>query len=166
MNWVKIGDATASTKYINETAQKIKPEGARRSRRVEPGDFLLSNSMSFGRPYIMGTSGCIHDGWLVLKDSDGVFDQDYLYCFLSSPAAYAQFDRLAAGSTVRNLNIELVERTSVPVPSLAEQRQLASDVEDLGAEIAELERVQRRKLALLAELKQSLLARAFGGDLL
>src|SRR5207249_135785 len=67
INWIKIGDATASTKYIYRTEEKIKPDGVKRSRLVNDGDFLLSNSMSFGRPYIMRTTGCIHDGWLVLS---------------------------------------------------------------------------------------------------
>jgi type I restriction enzyme, S subunit len=60
INWIKIGDATASSKYIYQTEEKITPEGVKRSRLVKPGDFLLSNSMSFGRPYIMRTTGCIH----------------------------------------------------------------------------------------------------------
>ena len=60
INWIKIADASASSKYIYETKEKIKPEGISKSRLVQEGDFLLSNSMSFGRPYIMRTSGCIH----------------------------------------------------------------------------------------------------------
>ena len=107
INWIKISDATASTKYIYKTKEKIKPEGIKRSRLVHDGDFLLSNSMSFGRPYIMRTTGCIHDGWLVLSDKSGLYDQDYLYHFLGSDTAYRQFDARASGSTVRNLNIDI-----------------------------------------------------------
>ena len=62
VNWIMIGDAPEGSKYITATKRKIKPEGAKRSRSVKPGDFLLTNSMSFGRPYIMRASGCIHDG--------------------------------------------------------------------------------------------------------
>lgn len=116
VNWVKIGDASASSKYIYRTREKIKPTGVSRSRLVHSGDFLLSNSMSFGRPYIMRTSGCIHDGWLVLSKYEDSFDQDFLYLLLGSHFMYQQFDRLAAGSTVRNLNIELASRVSVPAP--------------------------------------------------
>src|SRR5208282_132801 len=124
INWVKISDATASSKYIYRTEEKIKPEGAKRSRIVADGDFILSNSMSFGRPYIMRTTGCIHDGWLLLRDKAHAFDPDYLYHFLGSPSAYRQFDNLAAGSTVRNLNIDLVKKVTVPLPSLAEQQRI------------------------------------------
>ena len=50
VNWIMIGDAPKGAKYITTTRKKIKPEGAKRSRSVKPGDFLLTNSMSFGRP--------------------------------------------------------------------------------------------------------------------
>ena len=136
INWIKIGDATASNKYIYETKEKIKPEGVSRSRLVKDGDFILSNSMSFGRPYIMRTTGCIHDGWLVLSDKCGKFDSDYLYHFLGSQEAYKQFDRLAAGSTVRNLNIDLVRGVRVPLPSLAEQQRIVGLLDEASAGLA------------------------------
>ena len=62
VNWIKIGDATEGSRFITSTKEKIIPEGVRKSRMVYKGDFILSNSMSFGRPYIMGVDGCIHDG--------------------------------------------------------------------------------------------------------
>lgn len=98
INWIKISDATASGKYIYETKEKIIPEGIQRSRFVKEGDFILSNSMSFGRPYIMATTGCIHDGWLVLSPKDESIDQNYLYYILGSPLVFKQFDSLAAGA--------------------------------------------------------------------
>src|SRR5262249_50130475 len=95
-----------------------------------------SNSMSFGRPYIMRTTGCIHDGWLVLRDKSGLFDQSYLYYFLSSSLAYGQFDRLAAGSTVRNLNTQLVSRVQVVLPPLSDQRRIVGILDQAFEAIA------------------------------
>lgn len=130
INWIKIGDATRSGKYIFETEEKIKPEGIARSRLVKEGDFLLSNSMSFGRPYILKTSGCIHDGWLVLSPDKKRVDQDFLYHLLGSPLIFDQFDRLAAGSTVRNLNIGLVQGVRVPLPPLEEQKRIVAVLDE------------------------------------
>jgi restriction endonuclease S subunit len=130
VNWIKISDASASSKYIYQTKEKIKPDGVKRSRFVNEGDFILSNSMSFGRPYIIRTSGCIHDGWLVLKDKSGLFDQDYLYYFLGSNTTYKQFDNLAAGSTVRNLNIDLVRGVKVILPPLLEQKRIVTILDE------------------------------------
>ena len=79
INWIKIGDASEGSKYITSTKERIKPEGVKKSRMVHKGDFILSNSMSFGRPYILNIDGCIHDGWLVIHDKNNVFDKSYLY---------------------------------------------------------------------------------------
>jgi type I restriction enzyme S subunit len=136
INWVKISDATASDKFIFETKQKIKRSGIAHSRLVNEGDFLLSNSMSFGRPYIMKTTGCIHDGWLVLSEYGKYFDQGFLYHLLSSPVVFEQFDKLAAGSTVRNLNIELASRVVLPIPPLPEQKRLVTLLDEAFESIA------------------------------
>jgi type I restriction enzyme, S subunit len=90
----------------------------KRSRVVQPGDFLLTNSMSFGRPYIMNTSGCIHDGWLVLSPRHQNVSPDFFYHSLGSDFVYAEFVRRAAGATVKNLNIDLVKSVQVPLPPL------------------------------------------------
>ena len=165
INWIKIGDATASGKYIYSTKQKIKPEGMQRSRLVKEGDFILSNSMSFGRPYIMATSGCIHDGWLVLSAKDNRVDQDFLYHLLGSPFAFNQFNSLAAGSTVRNLNIDLVSGVEIPLLPISEQRELVVTLDDLSSKCLTLESTYETKLKSLDELKKSLLQKAFSGEL-
>lgn len=126
VNWIKIGDAEEGSIYITHTKEKIKPEGTKKSRYVQPGDFLLSNSMSFGRPYILTIDGYIHDGWLVLRDENNIFDKKFLYALLSSSYASASFESLAAGSVVKNLNKDLVGSLTVPVPPMAEQKQYAS----------------------------------------
>ncbi|WAP69941.1 restriction endonuclease subunit S [Jiella pelagia] len=126
VNWIKIGDTEKGGRYIYSTEERIRPDGIKRSRWVDEGDFLLSNSMSFGRPYVLKTSGCIHDGWLVLKPDYERVDQDYLYYALSSPAAFRQFDSLAAGSTVRNLNINIVSGVTIPLPPLEEQKRIVA----------------------------------------
>lgn len=165
INWVKISDATASGKYIYSTEQRIDPSGAARSRMVHEGDFLLSNSMSFGRPYIMRTTGCIHDGWLVLRDSAQHLDQDYLYHVLGSNVVFEQFNRLAAGSTVRNLNIELASRVEIPVPPTSLQQQVANRMELVFENVCRLRSLYHRKLVALDALSQSLLHQAFTGAL-
>ena len=104
INWIKIGDAVEGSKYITSTSEKIKPEGMKKSRFVKKGDFILSNSMSFGKPYILGIDCCIHDGWLVIRDKENVFDKSFLYYYLGSERMYRQFEKLAAGGVVKNLN--------------------------------------------------------------
>ncbi len=130
INWIKIGDVEKGGKYIYSTKEKIIPEGESKSRRVYPGDFLLTNSMSFGRPYISKIEGCIHDGWLLIRNLNG-FDSDYLYYLLSSTYLYNQFIVKASGSTVDNLNIDKVKSAIIPLPPLSEQKRIVQKLEEI-----------------------------------
>lgn len=162
INWIKISDATSSEKYIYETKEKITRDGLRKTRVVNEGDFILSNSMSFGRPYIMKTTGCIHDGWLVLKQNGNkLFETEFLYYLLSSPYVFEQFNSLAAGSTVRNLNIALVSSVKVPIPSLAEQSTIVTILEEAFAGIAKAKANAEQNLKNVKELFESYLQNVF-----
>lgn len=130
MNWIKIGDVEKNGKYIEATKEKIIPEGVAKSREVYPGDFLLTNSMSFGRPYIAKLYGCIHDGWLVLRDSAKLFSIDFLYYLLSTDYAYNQFMMKATGSTVDNLNIEKVASAIIPLPPMNAQNKITLAIDN------------------------------------
>ena len=136
INWIKIGDTNDESMFITQTAQKILPEGMKKSRYVRPGDFLLSNSMSFGRPYILKIDGCIHDGWLVLRDKENVFDKRFLYYYLSSKPTYQKFKMMAVGGVVNNLNSEMVRGVDVPIPGKDEQVKIADVLDKISRIIA------------------------------
>ena len=157
INWIKIGDTTDSM-YITKTAQKIIPEGMKKSRYVKPGDFLLSNSMSFGRPYILQIDGCIHDGWLVLRDDSGLFDKRFLYYYLSAKTTYEKFKSMAVGGVVNNLNSEMVRNVEVPVPTRKEQ----SDVADLLDKLSTTIDRRKKELGLLDDLIKARFVEMFG----
>lgn len=158
VNWIMIGDASAGSKYIRATKKRIIPAGVSRSRTVKPGDFLLTNSMSFGRPYILETHGCIHDGWLVLSPKNDHVDSDYFYHLLGSPAIYGEFERLAAGATVKNLNIDLVKGVKVGLPPLDEQKRIAAILDQAD----ELRRKRQRGIDRLNQLGQAIFHEMFG----
>jgi type I restriction enzyme S subunit len=109
VNWVKIGDTKNVEKYIYKTNQKITKEGAKKSRFVDVGDFILSNSMSFGRPYIMKTQGYIHDGWFVFRLPENI-DAEFFWYLLVSPNVKEQFQGLASGAIVKNISGDLVKK--------------------------------------------------------
>lgn len=145
VNWIKIGDVGEEDKFIKSTEEKIVPEGVSRSRMVFRGDLILSNSMSYGRPYIMNIEGCIHDGWLVIQKYDRVFDRDYLYYALSSGLTMKQYVAMAAGSSVQNLNKEKVSKIVLPCPRISEQKSIAEVLSDIDTLIIDLKKLIRKK---------------------
>ena len=157
LNWVKIGDAPTMGNYITKTAEKIRPEGLSKTREVHPGDLVLSNSMSFGKPYIMGINGCIHDGWLLIRNEKQVYDLTFLCHLLGTQQMLAQYKSLAAGSTVNNLNKELVGSTVVSYPSMQEQIAIGAYLTSLD----DLITLHQRELEKLRNIKQSCLEKMF-----
>ena len=135
INWIKIGDTSKDEKYINSVKEKIRVEGVKKSRMVHKGDFLLTNSMSFGRPYILNVDGCIHDGWLVISPKGNAYIADFLYYLLSSTFAYDQFTEVASGGVVTNLNSDKVADTIFPLPPLAEQKRIVDAIEKAFAKL-------------------------------
>lgn len=159
LNWVKIGDAPEQGNYITKTAEKIKPEGLSKTREVHPGDLILSNSMSFGKPYIMGIDGCIHDGWLAIREVQKNFDLKFLCVLLGTKQMLEQYKSMAAGSTVNNLNKELVGNTTVCYPSMEEQKCLGEYFDKLDTLIT----LHQRKCDTLQILKKSMMQKLFAG---
>lgn len=158
LNWIKIGDSRANEKYITKTYEKIKPEGLNFTREVHKGDFILSNSMSFGRPYILKIDGCIHDGWLAINEYNKLFDIDFLYYLLSSSVVCLQFKSLAAGSGVLNLNKKLVGEIILNIPkTIDEQKAIAEILSDIDSEISELEAKRDKYIAIRQGMMQQLL---------
>lgn len=157
VNWIKIGDVKSGEKYINKTEEKIIPEGVSKSREVFSGDFILSNSMSFGRPYILNIDGCIHDSWLTIQSYDEFFDKEYLYYLLSSDMVFAQYISMAAGSSVKNLNKDKVSSLIVAIPAKSEQQKIAEALSDMDNLISSLEKLIEKKKTIKQGAMQELL---------
>ena len=125
VNWLKIGDVKETDKFFTHAKEKIKRSGIPKTREVNVGDLILSNSMSFGRAFITLIDGYIHDGWLRLRCDESRLDKEYLYYFLTSSLAQIQFKAIATGSVVNNLKSDTVKAIRIDLPSLEEQKKIA-----------------------------------------
>ena len=155
-NWIKIGDAPEYGNRITSTVQKIISDGLKKTRRVHVGDLILSNSMSFGKPYILDIDGCIHDGWLLIRDEKNNYNKLYLCYILGSEYMLRQYKKLAAGTGVNNLNKELVSNTKIIVPCLDEQQKIADFLSTIDTVIekqeATVEAWEERKKGVMQKL--------------
>lgn len=158
-NWIKIGDTKKDSKYITKTKFKIKLSGLNSTRLVKKGSLLLTNSMSFGEPYILKIDGCIHDGWVSLFDFRNVV-QEYLYYCLLSKVCRVQFERLTDGGVVQNLNIDKIASVKVVLFDLTEQKQIANFLDSKCSEIDATAEDIQKEIALLEDYKKSVIIEA------
>ncbi|SND58768.1 Type I restriction modification DNA specificity domain [Streptococcus pneumoniae] len=169
INWIKIGDTEKGEKYINNVKEKIKKSGLNKTRFVKKGTFLLTNSMSFGRPYILNVDGAIHDGWLAISNYENSLNKDYLFYILSSNVVYSQFLSLISGAVVKNLNSDKVASILIPLPPLSEQQRIIEAIESALEKVDEYAESYNRLEQLDKEfpdkLKKSILQYAMQGKL-
>ena len=147
VNWIKIGDVEPDAKYITKSNERITEEGVKKSRFLHAGDFILSNSMSFGRPYILKIDGCIHDGWISMSGFEGYVNSDYLYHVLNTHGIQSYWKSKANdGGAMSNLNSDIVNATPIPIPSLQRQQEIVSILDTFESMITNLkEEIAARK---------------------
>lgn len=137
--WIKIGDTKTRSKYVVSTAQRITVDGAKKSRVLKKGDFIISNSMSYGRPYILGIDGAIHDGWASISDFGDTLNSDFLYHFLTSNVVQDYWDSKINSGSVSNLNADIIKSLSIPILPLPIQEEIVNILDKFTALEAELE---------------------------
>ena len=133
MPWVKIADATViSSRYISSTSEYIIKEGISKSRIVHPGDLIVSNSATPGLPKFMAIEACVHDGWLIIRDLDGIDKVFLYYVFIN---IRRRLSNQANGSVFMNLKTDIVKDFVIKLPTLDDQRRIASILSSLDRKI-------------------------------
>lgn len=148
VNWIKIGDTKNCINYtISTTEEKITYEGAEKSRYVNSGELILANSMTYGKAYLLEISGCIYDGWFVLRDYEQYFDKKFLLYQLNSEILQQQYQKLSAGGIVLNISSDIVYQTNIFHTSIEEQNKIAECLNSIDELIsAQTEKIEALKL--------------------
>lgn len=157
LNWLKIADVNKKSKYVVSTKEKVLVTALSKTRVVNKGDLIMSNSMSFGRPYILKIKSCIHDGWIAITEINEKIYRDYLYYVILSPTSQSYFLNNAAGSGVLNLNADIIKLLPIPFPDHVEQKKIA----DLLSSVDDLIAVQGEKIEDLKSHKKGLMQQIF-----
>jgi type I restriction enzyme S subunit len=157
VNWIKIGDTKGVDNFkIENVSEKITLDGAKHSRKVEIGEIILANSMSFGKSYILNISGCIYDGWFVLREYEEVFNKMFLIQLLNSDYLQEQYNTLSTGGVVQNISSEIVYSTFLLKPSIDEQTKIANFFSSIDEKIelvnTQIQDTQEYKKGLLQQM--------------
>ena len=153
--WVKISDATSSgSRFIDSTNEYIKEDGKEKSRFIEKGTLILSNSATPGIPKIMGIDACVHDGWLIIDEFKNVTQEFLYYSFIY------ERDRLlnlSNGSVFRNLKTDIVKNYEINLPGVNEQKAIAKVLSDLDEKIETNNKINKK----LEEMAQAIFKQWF-----
>lgn len=149
-------------KFITEEAH----QALTKQNKPRRGDILYTRVGSFGEAAIVNRDieFSVFVSLTLIKPKTHLLNS-FLKFHLNSPAIKLLASNSLSGSGVGNLNVGTVRKFPISVPPFNEQKAIVQKLDALSAETRRLEAVYQRKLAALAELKQSLLQRAFAGEL-
>lgn len=153
--WVRIADVSNSERYLEETTQTLSKLGASLSVKREPGDIFISIAGTVGKPIITHIKCCIHDGFVwfpYLRQNT-----EFLYYLFMSGQPYLGLGKMG---TQLNLNTETIGNIQIPLPPLPEQQTIAAYLDEKCGEINRAIDVQKKKIELLNELKQTIITDA------
>ncbi|MDM8546743.1 restriction endonuclease subunit S [Candidatus Venteria ishoeyi] len=93
-------------------------------------------------------------------------DIDLIFIMYAINAAKPEILSLRRGVRQKNLSLGKIKDIIIPIPDIAEQRNIVSEISALKEQVQRLEYIYQQKLTSLSELKQSLLQKAFSGELM
>lgn len=149
MPWIKISDATKSNnRFIISTKEFIKKDGVSKSRELQSGTLILSNSASPGIPKIVNINACVHDGWLIIDSFKKEFYNEFMFHYFEN--FRGKILNMGSGSIFKNLKTEYIKELLVAVPPeelLLKSKKLFKNISDQILENAK----QNQELASLRD---------------
>jgi type I restriction enzyme S subunit len=128
----------------------------------------LSSKMNIlGQPAFVERADVLHNQRIgrVNFKRDGLLPR-YLYYFLRTRKVSDKIKKTSTGTMVRHTAPQRILANIIPMPRLeAEQERIVAQLDGIEAKVNELELIHKKQLVALAELKQSILQRAFAGEL-
>lgn len=137
------------------------------SCKTEPGDILISLVGTIGKVLVLTESaeeGIINPRLVKLSLSDEI-DSYYIKIFIDSPEAHHFFSMFSHGGTMEILNLKILRSLPIALPPIEEQKEIVRRVESLFDLADKVEKQYQAAKQRTDRLTQSLLAKAFRGEL-
>ena len=161
VGWIRISDVTKTKKYLNSTEQYLSDEGVAKSRLVKPNDLIMSICATVVKHIILNIDACINDGFILFDDlNNSKIITDYLYYLLQKKEE--EFKGMGQTGTQANLNTNIVGSTLIAIPTIKEQKKIASILSTVDKQIDNVDALIEKNKELKKGLMQTLLTKGIG----
>lgn len=163
--FIKISDVTKSNGFhVYESETKVNEAGASKSRLLNKGELILSNSGTVCVPVFLGVPACIHDGFVAFEGLSERIHRKLLFYFFKYIRPYI-IDKHKQGVTQVNLNTTIVGEIELLLPPENEQHRIVARIEELFSELDKGIESLKTAREQLKVYRQALLKHAFEGKL-
>jgi len=135
---------------------------------LKRGDLIMSCSGTMGKIAIVPKNilqGIINQALLKLTPNDKI-DILFLKIWMESQDFQNQLSKFTKGAAIKNVaSVKILKGIITPLPRLDKQKEIINKIEVFTKETNKLSEIYTQKLLSLEELKQSILQKAFNGEL-
>ncbi|EAM8730219.1 restriction endonuclease subunit S [Salmonella enterica] len=142
-------------------------ESLKEIRKPFQNDILYTVTGSYGIPVIVNTTKpfCFQRHIAIIKLNSSLIDYKFLAFYLESPQIFKHASDVATGTAQKTVSLSSLRNFELSVPSLEEQAEIVRRVEQLFAYADTIEKQVNNALTRVNSLTQSILAKAFRGEL-
>ncbi len=165
ISWISPADLSGYVeKFILQGRKSITESGLKNSsaRLIPKGSVLFSSRAPIGYVIIAGNELCTNQGFKSIVPNNSILS-DYLFYYLK--ASKQKAEKVASGTTFKEISLKAFSELEIPIPPLPEQQTIVSKIEEL---LSDLENGKKQLQIAQQQLKvyrQSLLKLAFEGKL-
>lgn len=156
-----------SLENVNKVSEETYREWTRRAVPLA-GDLIMAREAPAGNVAVIpdGIHPCLGQRTLLIRPKSEIFISEYLMWYLLSPEVQTRLLSTSRGATVQHVNMKDIRALEIKyIPELSEQKRIADSIEGIRLKTKKLEAIYQQKITALDELKQSLLQKAFHGEL-
>jgi type I restriction enzyme S subunit len=162
--FLKVADITVGTQpYLKDYKYTIKEAGLKKTRMINENTLLLSNSgATLGVPKICLIQASFNDGIAAFLGIQKEWLLFHYYFWLSKTKELRNINQ---GAAQPNLNTDIISDIIFPLCSHSERNQIVSEIETRLSVCDQLEQTIEDSLKKAEALRQSILKKAFEGEL-
>lgn len=169
--FIRIGNLNKNSINIDLTSEQrvSPPKGAEGTRtKVQHNDILVSITGEVGMIGLVPANfpeAYINQHVALARPISGVNPEYIAWFFVSREGGYKQFVKRQRGATKAGLGLEDIRNIWIPLPSLDEQKEVVRTINSLFSILDFTDVIRNNANELINKLPQSILSKAFRGDL-
>lgn len=142
-----------------------------RKGKINKGDILIvKDGATTGKTAYVSEDfpfkdACINEHVYILRIYENLAISQFVFLFLMSSSGQTQLKNTFHGAAQGGINSEFVNQVAIPLPPLEEQKRIANYLQEVHEKIKELKEVQTKTEEEIKLLEQSILEKAFRGEL-
>lgn len=161
--FIQTGDIRNSNHFITKYSQTYNEIGLAQSKLWSKGTLCITIAANIAETGILTFDACFPDSVIGCVFDDEATNINYVEYLLQSFKTVLQAE--GKGSAQDNINLGTFEKFLFPFPSKIEQDEIVQKLDYMRKNISKLEEIYEQKTKNLEELKQSILQKAFNGEL-